>query len=56
VLALGRWGTPEDIADAIAFLCSPAASYITGQTLWVDGGLTIGTNEFLREARQRPAQ
>jgi citronellol/citronellal dehydrogenase len=36
---LGRWGTPEDVADAAAFLVSDAARYITGATLYVDGGL-----------------
>jgi NAD(P)-dependent dehydrogenase (short-subunit alcohol dehydrogenase family) len=36
----GRLGTPEDIAAAVAFLCSPEASYITGQTLSVSGGYT----------------
>jgi len=35
---LGRLGTPEDVAAAVIFLTSPAASYITGQTLLVDGG------------------
>lgn len=35
---LGRMGQPGDIAGVVAFLCSPAASYITGQTLMVDGG------------------
>lgn len=38
---LGRLGEPDDIAQAIAFLASPAASWITGQTLAVDGGYTI---------------
>lgn len=38
---LGRLGVPNDIAQAILFLASPAASWITGQTLAVDGGYTI---------------
>ena len=53
-LPLGRWGTPRDIADAIVFLCTPASAYITGQVIWVDGGLTVATNEFLRVARNQP--
>ena len=37
-IPLNRYGTEEEIADAVVFLCSPAASYINGQTLAVDGG------------------
>ena len=40
-IPLQRFGQPEDVAGAAAFLCSKAASYITGTTLVVDGGLTI---------------
>jgi 3-oxoacyl-[acyl-carrier protein] reductase len=36
-----RWGEPEDIAEMATFLVSPGASYITGQTILVDGGITI---------------
>ncbi len=40
-IPLGRVGQPEDVAEAVAFLASPAAGYITGQTLSVSGGLTM---------------
>lgn len=38
-IPLGRIGAPRDVAEAVRFLCSPAASYITGQVLRVNGGL-----------------
>jgi NAD(P)-dependent dehydrogenase (short-subunit alcohol dehydrogenase family) len=38
---LGRAGQPEDVAAAVLFLTSAGASYITGQTLLVDGGYSI---------------
>jgi NAD(P)-dependent dehydrogenase (short-subunit alcohol dehydrogenase family) len=38
---LGRSGTPEEVADAVAFLASDRSAYITGQVLAVDGGMTM---------------
>jgi len=40
-IPLGRAGTPEDVAAAVAFLASPQADFITGQTISVNGGLTM---------------
>ena len=40
-IPLGRLGSPEDVAHAVAFLCSEEASYITGQVLSVDGGMRM---------------
>jgi 3-oxoacyl-[acyl-carrier protein] reductase len=41
MVPFGKIGTPEDVAEAVAFLASDAAKYITGQTLNVDGGLVM---------------
>ena len=41
-IPVGRFGTPENIANAHMFLCSDAASYITGQVIFVDGGMSVG--------------
>lgn len=38
---LGRWGTPEDVAEAAVFLASPAAEFLTGTTLLVNGGTVM---------------
>lgn len=40
-IPLGRFGEPDDIANAVLFLCAPASSYITGQLLAVDGGFQV---------------
>jgi len=43
---IGRLGEPEDIAGAALFLAAPAGSFVTGQTLVVDGGTTIGSGRY----------
>ena len=40
-IPLRRLGTPEDVAGVVLFLCSPAASYITGQVIAIDGGMVM---------------
>ena len=41
-IPLGRLGTPEDVAEAVAFLASDAAAYVTGQVIHVNGGMWMG--------------
>ena len=41
-IPLGRFADPADIASCVAFLASPDAAYITGQTIVIDGGQTLG--------------
>jgi 3-oxoacyl-[acyl-carrier protein] reductase len=40
LIPAGRWGTPQDVADAVLYFVSEEASFITGQTLCVNGGMT----------------
>jgi enoyl-[acyl-carrier protein] reductase III len=51
-----RLGTPADIGNAVALLCSPAANWITGQTLDVDGGATLMNAHAPLEIQQVPAK
>ena len=45
-IPLGRWGRPADLAAAFYFLASPAASFITGDTLFCDGGISANAGHF----------
>ena len=50
ITPLGRMGNAAEVATAIAFLCSPEASFITGQELTVDGGLSLALHDSLARA------
>ena len=56
MVPLGRWGQPAEAADAVAFLVSPHARYITGEVLTIDGGTWLGrgTFGFLPPAGEQP--
>src|SRR5258708_8013062 len=43
---LRRWGTPDEVADAVAFLAAPQSGYITGEVLTVDGGARLNSGSF----------
>jgi len=43
---LGRIGEPKEVSSLVAFLCLPVSSYITGQTICVDGGVTVNGFSF----------
>ena len=52
VLPVSRMGAPSDIAEAVSFLVSDQASWITGQVLFVDGGFSASHGQFFRGARK----
>ena len=57
VIPLNRYGTPEEIAEVVGFLCSAAASYVNGQVLAADGGFDaagVGLPTLRRNAAQQP--
>jgi 2-deoxy-D-gluconate 3-dehydrogenase len=53
-IPLGRWGKPEDVAGAALFLCSPAAAWITGTVLPIDGGVLAGRSPAVQPAPAEP--
>lgn len=56
LIPLGRAGAPQDIASAVSFLVGPDSSYITGQSLTVDGGFTAALFDFYRAANYGSAK
>jgi NAD(P)-dependent dehydrogenase (short-subunit alcohol dehydrogenase family) len=52
----GRTGQPEDIAEAVLYLASDAASFVTGTQVLVDGGMTVGTRASWDPGAAKPVQ
>jgi NAD(P)-dependent dehydrogenase (short-subunit alcohol dehydrogenase family) len=52
IVPVGRYGTPDEIADAVAFFASDESRYVTGQVLFVDGGVTEATMPFMFQAQR----
>jgi NAD(P)-dependent dehydrogenase (short-subunit alcohol dehydrogenase family) len=46
LIPAGRWGSPEEVADAVVFLSAPQSGFITGEVLTVDGGARLGIGSF----------
>jgi len=46
MIPAGRWGRPEDVADAVAFLAAPTSAFMTGETITLDGGTWMNRGTF----------
>ena len=53
---MGRWGKPEDIAPVVSFLCSEESRFVTGQNIYVDGGLGLSLFYHVHRMGQKLAQ
>jgi NAD(P)-dependent dehydrogenase (short-subunit alcohol dehydrogenase family) len=45
-IPLGRWGEADEVASVLVFLCSPAASFVNGAVVPVDGGVSASSAQF----------